>query len=873
MDHPQHKPSDRPAHRPDHTAVTAAGANDPQSVWMSSPIAAGPAVGDVMGPYTLKRSIGEGGFGMVFEAEQRTPVQRRVALKVLKLGMDTREVVARFDAERQALAVMDHPSVARVFDAGATPTGRPYFVMEYVDGVSITSYCDRAKLSNHERLQLFEQVCHAVQHAHQKGIIHRDLKPSNILVTEHDGRATPKVIDFGIAKATRPGVRASTYVTEAGQFIGTPEYMAPEQAGMTELDVDTRADVYALGVILYELLVGALPFRSRDMRALPVSEVQRMVLEDEPPRPSTRVSAMGGEANRAAELRRTTPGQLVRQLRGELEWIPLRAMEKDRRRRYASVSELAADVENFLEGRPLLAGPPTAAYRVRKFITRHRAGVAAASVVALGIVIGISLLMVGLNRAQRAETLERIAKETAVRSRDAAATEAATAKAVNDFLNHMLASVSPATGGKDMTVREVLDQSAKTIGDQFKNQPMVEGRIRDTIATTYFALGEYKTALEQWNISFAIAKKHAGPESVDTLTAMNNVASGRQYSGDLDGAAQMFRDALGLMERVLGPDHKETLATTNNLAMLYIAMGKYAEAEPMLRRTLEIQKRTLGERAETTLDTTNNLATLLEYLDRYDESLVLTKQALDLRRAAIGNEHPGTLIALNNYAVLLNKLGRTAEAEPLYREGYDLSVKVLGPEHNDTLTSLANLAGLLRDKGNAEEAEPMFRKVLEIRKRILGEGHGDTIEMYKNVGLCLLDEKRYDEAVENFATALQLAEKHLGDNVPDTMMARYSLGMAYNLKSEHTAAVLLLRRAYDWASSTLPAGHWRIGIIASELGEALRATGHAGEATTILQRAYEILNASEGAAHKQTVRAKTRLDRALAEQAANEPKR
>jgi non-specific serine/threonine protein kinase/serine/threonine-protein kinase len=864
MDDQKHNPSGKPGDRPDKTAMTAAGAHDPQSVWMSTPMAAGPNVGDVIGPYTLKRMIGEGGFGMVYEAEQRTPVQRRVALKVLKLGMDTREVVARFDAERQALAVMDHPSVARVFDAGATPSGRPFFVMEYVDGTSIAAYCDRARLSNRERLQLFEQVCHAVQHAHQKGIIHRDLKPSNILVTEHNGRATPKVIDFGIAKATRPGVRASTYITEAGQFIGTPEYMAPEQAGMTEVDVDTRADVYSLGVILYELLVGALPFRSRDMRALPVSEVQRMVIHDEPPRPSTRLSSMGQDADKIALLRGMTPSQLARQLRGELEWIPLRAMEKDRRRRYASVSELAADVENFLSGRPLLAGPPTAAYRLRKFIARHRAGAAAAGVVAAGVLIGISLLMVGLDRAKRAEAFERIAKEAAVKSRDSANTEAATAKAVNDFLNRMLASVSPTTGGKDMTVREVLDQSVKNIGEQFKEQPLVEGRIRDTIGTTYMALGEYKVALEQWELALAIARKYAGPESVDTLAAMNNVASGRQYSGDIDGAEKMFIEAQRIMDRVLGPDHKETLATTNNLAMLYISVGKYAEAEPMLRRTLEAQKRTLGERAETTLDTTNNLASLLEFLNRNDEALALSRHALELRREAIGNEHPGTLIALNNYAILLFKMGRHEEAEPLYREAYDLSVKVLGAEHNDTLTSLSNLGGLLRDKGKAEEAEPMFRKVLEIRLRTLGEGHTDTIEMYKNVGLCLLDEKRFDEAMKCFDTSLRLGEKYLGDDVPDTMMARYNVGMTCNMQGMYAAALPPLQRAYDWATATLPEGHWRIGIIASELGAALHGVGRSDEAIKILQQAFDVLNASEGQAHKHTIRAKERLEAARA---------
>jgi len=844
------------------TAPTAATGFDPASIWMSTPMPVAPQVGDVLGPYRLTRLIGEGGFGLVYEAEQSAPVRRRVALKVLKLGMDTREVVARFDAERQALAVMDHPSVARVFDAGATQSGRPFFVMEYVDGVSITTYCDRARLTTRQRLELFEQVCHAVQHAHQKGIIHRDLKPSNILVAEHDGRATPKVIDFGIAKATRPGVRPGTYVTEAGQFIGTPEYMAPEQAGMSDADIDIRADVFSLGVILYELLVGAPPLSTREMRDLPVVEMQRRVIEDEAPRPSTRLSLMGKDADKIAMLRGTTSAALARQLRGELEWIPLRAMAKSRDHRYSAVSELAQDVENFLVGRPLLARPPTRAYLARKFVARHRVGVAMAGVVSLGVLIGIGLLMVGLARAQRAEAFERIAKDAAINARDTAATEAATAKAVNDFLNRMLASVSPGVGGKDMTVRQVLDQSAVGIGDQFKEQPLVEGRVRDTIGSTYLALGEYKAALEQFERAHALVFKASGSDAAETLTSRNNIATAKQFSGDVAGAEPIFRETLATMERVLGPDDKETLATRNNLAMLLIELGKYVEAEPILRATLETQTRTLGERDGTTLDSMNNLATLLEYLDRYQDALPLTQRALQLRREVQGPEHPGTLIALNNYAMLLNKLGRTAEAEPLYRETYDLSVKVLGAEHNDTQTSLSNLAGLTRDQGRSADAEKLYRQVLEVRLRTLGAEHTDTVECYKNIGLCLLDQKRADEAAQQFETMLRLAEKVGGDDAGDTMMARYHLGQARNVQGRFSEALPLLQRASDWAKEALPATHWRRGLIASEFGAALLGVARGDEATTVLQDALAALETSLGKDHKHTTNARERLERA-----------
>ncbi|MCH8006506.1 MAG: serine/threonine protein kinase, partial [Planctomycetes bacterium] len=364
--------------------------------------------GTKIGPYRIVTLIGEGGFGAVYEAQQERPVRRRVALKIIKLGMDTKQVIARFEAERQALAMMDHPHIARVFEAGATDTGRPYFVMELVEGVAITEFCDQAHLSPRQRLELFTLVCEAVQHAHQKGIIHRDLKPSNVLVTRHNGEPVPKVIDFGIAKATRQRLTEKTLVTETGQLIGTPAYMSPEQAQMGETDIDTRSDIYSLGALMYELLTGTTPFEKRTFQRLSYPEIQRIIREKDPPTPSTRVSALGEELVEVAKERNLEPGSLPRLLRGDLDWIVMRALEKDRARRYATASELAADIGRYLRHEPVLASPPSVPYRLRKFVRRHRIAVLSVAVVVLVLATGVTGTVWGLVRALRAERFARL---------------------------------------------------------------------------------------------------------------------------------------------------------------------------------------------------------------------------------------------------------------------------------------------------------------------------------------------------------------------------------------------------------------------------------------------------------------------------------
>jgi serine/threonine protein kinase len=547
------------------------------------PIAEGP--GTVIGPYKLLESIGEGGMGVVYMAEQVRPVRRKVALKIIKPGMDTRQVIARFEAERQALALMDHPNIARVLDAGATESGRPYFVMELVRGVPITDYCDRSKLPVPERLNLFVQVCQAVQHAHQRGIIHRDLKPSNVLVTLHDGVPVPKVIDFGIAKATGQQLTEKTLFTGFAQFIGTPLYMSPEQAEMSGLDVDTRSDIYSLGVVLYELLTGTTPFDQDTFRTAAFDEIRRIIREQEPRRPSTRLTTLGETLATVSANRQTDPRHLNRILRGELDWIVMKCLEKDRTRRYETASGLAADLMRHLADQPVEAGPPSGWYRFAKFARRNRAGLMTAALVVAALAAGTAVSTWQAVRATRAEWKTAAALTEAQRR----TTES---QAVVDFLiKDLIAAASPGQNqGPKTPVEEVLARADASVEGRFAQQPLVEAAIRHALGRSYLELERHDKAEQHLNRAIALRRTHLGPDHPDTLASLFALTQMLHVRDFWDPerqkeAAALCRQVADARRRVLGPDHPDTVYSLEHLAFILRVAGRPRRSPCSSRRT------------------------------------------------------------------------------------------------------------------------------------------------------------------------------------------------------------------------------------------------------------------------------------------------
>jgi eukaryotic-like serine/threonine-protein kinase len=649
--------------------------------------------------FLLVRRIGEGGMGQVWLAEQTTPVRRQVALKLIRAGMYDEAVVQRFQAERQSLAVMDHPAIAKIFDAGITPQGQPFFVMEYVPGLPITEYCDQKKLPIVERLHLFIRVCEGVQHAHQKAIIHRDLKPANILVVEIDGKPVPRIIDFGLAKAVSGQGDGENSFTQVGHFVGTPGYMSPEQADTDGSGIDTRTDVYSLGVVLYILLTGVRPLDAKPGEKVPLDELLRRLRQDDPPNPSTRISSGRGTTSLTAESRSTSPRQLISLLRGDLDWITLKALEKDRERRYATPLDLAADVQRFLDHRPVEARPASTSDRVRKYVRRHRVGLAATAIIAAVLVVAA---VVSIREGIRANR------------------EAAIAEAVNNFLQNDLLAQAGASfqsgpntkPDPDLKVRAALDRAATRIEGKFANQPEVEAAIRDTIGWTYLDLGLYPEARKQ------------------------------------------LERALELRRRVLGANDPKTLRTMSRLGVVAYSQGKYGETEALENHALEAQRRILGPADPDTLNSMANLADLYESegLENDDEGKFQQAEALytqvsDIRRRVLGPENPDTLSSISSLARVYTSDYKYSEAEALLTPTLEIEKRVLGPEHPSTLMCMDYLGYVYRERGKYLQAEAILTQTWEIRKRVLGPEHPDTAITLYNLGAAAAQRGDRDRAI------------------------------------------------------------------------------------------------------------------------------
>ena len=715
--------------------------------------------GDKIGRYKLLQQIGEGGCGVVYMAEQEQPVRRRVALKVIKLGMDTKSVIARFEAERQALALMDHPNIAKVLDGGATQTGRPYFVMELVRGIKITDYCDQNNLSTEERLKLFTQVCQAIQHAHQKGIIHRDIKPSNILVSISDpgSPGCPKVIDFGIAKATT-GQRLTdmTVFTAFEQFIGTPAYMSPEQAMMTSLDIDTRTDIYALGVLLYELLTGRTPFDARELMAGGLDAMRRIILEQEPARPSTRLSTLlAAELTTVASHRHSEPARLGTLLRGDLDWIVMKALEKDRTRRYETANGLAADIQRHLDNEPVVARPPGSLYRLQKLVRRNTLAVVSGTVVVLALVVGLGVSTWMFFKERQAHHRAAAAENDQARLRSLAEAAAAKSQRVSEFLRDTIYTLHNVLRDR-AGLQNILDTTAARIGTELKEQPEVAAELSSIIGGAYGALGNYTDAERMFRKALALYQKLPGNENRGFPSLLGRIASMASFQGGHAESETLGRESLALFKKLKDEEDPQVAYALDRLAEVLLRQGQtfevpanqglLKEAETLERESLRLQKKLFGDKGFDYASSLGNLALILGAQGKPREAATMMREVLATHRKLRGNEHWSVAMDSINLGDALVRDGKFDEADPFLQEGLAMRRKLFDSEHPNVADALSRLANLRWSQGRLAEAELAEREARGIYRKLRAYPIPDMIVTLDHLARALRGQGRQEEA-------------------------------------------------------------------------------------------------------------------------------
>jgi serine/threonine-protein kinase len=773
-------------------------------------------VGMRIGPYELVREVGRGGMGAVYLAERVDQAYRKqVVIKLVKRGMDTDEVLRRFRHERQILADLDHPNIARLLDGGTTEDGRPYFVMEYIEGQPIHHYCDAHKLSIVERLNLFRTVCSAVHYAHQNLVVHRDLKPSNILVTA-DG--VPKLLDFGIAKVLQSEGPTETLTATAVELRPmTPEYASPEQ--VRGEPVTTASDVYSLGVLLYELLTGRRPYQFKS--SLP-QEIERVITEEEPEKPSDSL------------------------LRGDLDTIVLMAMRKEPQRRYASVQQFSEDIRRHLVGLPVIARKDTLSYRAGKFVSRHRVGV--------GVTAVFVLLVIGFGASMAVQSA-RLARE-----RDAATRERMKAEQVSAFLIDLFKVSDPSEAkGRTITAQEILNKGAEKITTELKGQPEVQATVMDTIGRVYENLGLYDNAAALLEAALKLRRQTFGAEHPAVAQSLNNLAEVVRKQGAHTAAESLYREALQMQLKLLGPEHPDVAESLDNLAIALEDNGDYKAAEPLFRDALQMRRKLFGEEHVEVAESLNNLGVLLWRTGDYDAAEPLLRQALAAKRNLLGEEHPDVALGLDNLAVVLHLKSDYEAAEPVYREALALFRKLLGPEHPDVATNLSNLAVLLYEKSDYAAAEQMLREALDIQRKRFGEHSAVVANSLTHLATVRRAQGDYSGAEPLYRQALELRRKALPAGHPQIARSLTGLGGLLAEKGTPRQAEPLLREALEILRKAVPKDHWWTADAESGLGSCLVALRRYDEAEPLLVESYSTLKAKRGERNKLTEQTLKRL--------------
>ncbi len=840
---------------PDLLATSGAAAAMSRTFLRSLDHAAATALPDAIGPYRVIGLVGEGGMGTVYVAEQMDPLPRRVAIKVIRSGLDTERIVQRFDAERRALARMGHRSIARVFDAGTTEDRRPYFVMELVEGLPVTAFCDAHRLPVRARLELFLSICAGVHHAHQRGIIHRDLKPSNILVRELDGVPEPKVIDFGILKAVEPDGQAT--LTLDGAVIGTPEYMSPEQAGVVDAETDTRTDVYSLGALLYELLTGRWP---HEFRTHTPAEVHRVLTGNGVARPST---AIGG-AEASADARGCSLDQLRRQLRGDLDSIVLRALAMMPDDRYASVERLADDVRRRLDGLPVLAREATWSYRAARFVARHRVEVAGGAVI-------VALLVAFSGTTWRQSRRLADERDRAFAAERLARTEAATAQRTADFLTELFSVSRPGESrGNTVTAREILDRGAERIRKDLADEPAVQAALMSTMGDVYRRLGLYDPAKTLLEASVDTSRRVLGDRDPQVAASLHNLARVLRDRDELARAEVLQREAVAIRRSLTDRPPGDLADSLSVLAGIVERRGKTDEAEQLYVEAIRRFESAYGPDDWRIATSVNNLASLYHDRAAYARAEPMYRRALALERAHYGDEHPEVAITMNNLASLLEETGRAAEAEPLYVESLRIRRAVYGEVHPAVATALNNLAGVRLDADPAG-AVKLYREAVAIHLARQGKDHPLTLATRANLGRALHRSGQLDEAERVYAAVLADARRRWpkGHTTVSTILLRQ--GQLFADRGRWDRAEKSLREALAMRRSLLAADHPGVAEAEGALGDFLMKRGRLDEAEPLLVSSHATLLKRFGEAHPRTREASKRLQALRAARQAVKP--